>query len=106
VVLPQLRKPRLVINIVPNDITVENLEEVIIAQNPGLELAEGDMDTKFRYTTKWRQNKIVIEVGSDTKKKLQQKKLKIGCQVCIAADYLVAMRCSICSRFIHQHNEC
>jgi acylphosphatase len=105
-VMPQLRKPRVIINNVPNDITVENLEVVIIAQNPELELAEGDMDTKFRYTTKRGQNKIVIEVGPKTRKKLKQKKLKIGWQICNAADYLVAMRCFRCSRFNHRHNEC
>jgi hypothetical protein len=37
VVAPQLRKPRVVINNVPNDITVGNLEEVTIAQNHELE---------------------------------------------------------------------
>jgi hypothetical protein len=106
VVVPQLRKPRMVINNVPNEITVENLEEVIIAQNPELELAQGEMTTKFGYSTKRGQNKIVIEVGPETRKKLQQKKLKIGWQICYAADYLVAMRCFRCSRFNHRHNEC
>jgi len=106
VVVPQLRKPRMVINNVPNYITVGNLEEVIIAQNPELELVQGDMEAKFIYSTKWGQNKIVVEVGPDTRKKLQQKKLKIGWQICNAADYLVAMRCFRCSRFNHRHKEC
>jgi hypothetical protein len=43
VVAPQLRKPRVVINNVPNDITVGNLEEVIIAQNPELELVHREI---------------------------------------------------------------
>jgi hypothetical protein len=106
VVVPQLRKPRMVINNVPSEITVENLEEVLIAQNPELELAQGDMETKFRYSTKRGQNKIVIEVRPETRKKLQQKKLKIGWQICYAADYLVARRCFRSSRFNHRHNEC
>ena len=41
VTLPQLRKPRMVINNVPKDTTVGNLEETIIAQNPELELEPG-----------------------------------------------------------------
>ena len=65
VVAPQLRKPRVVINNVPNDITVGNLEEVIIAQNPELELVRGDMEAKFMYSTKRGQNKIVVEVGQE-----------------------------------------
>lgn len=40
VAAPQLRKPRVVINNVPNNITVGNLEEVIISQNPELELVQ------------------------------------------------------------------
>ena len=77
-VAPQLRKPRVVINNVPNDITVGNLEEVIIAQNPELELVRGDMEAKFMYSTKRSQNKILVEVGPEIRKKLHQKKLKKG----------------------------
>jgi hypothetical protein len=76
VVAPQLRKPSVVINNVPIDMTVGNLEEVIIAQNPELELVQGDMKAKFMYSTKRGQNKIVVEVGPETRKKLHQKKLK------------------------------
>jgi len=47
VFVPQLRKPRMVINNVPNDIRVGNLEEVIITLNPELELVQGDMEAKF-----------------------------------------------------------
>jgi hypothetical protein len=50
--VPQLRKPRMVINNVPKDTTVDNLEETIIAQNPELDLEPGKIDTRFIYTTK------------------------------------------------------
>jgi len=52
VTVPQLRKPRMVINNVPMDTTVDNLEETIIAQNPELDLEPGEIDARFIYTTK------------------------------------------------------
>ena len=106
VTLPQLRKSRTVINNIPKDITVENLEETITTQNPELELVPGEIGTRFIYSTKWGQTKGVKEVGPQTRRKLQQKKLKIGWQICYVADYLVAMRCFKCSRFNHRHKEC
>jgi len=81
VTVPQLRKPRTVINNIPKDIMVENLEETIIAQNPELELVPGEIGARFIYLTKWGQTKSVIEVGPETRRKLQQKKLKIGWQI-------------------------
>jgi hypothetical protein len=39
--VPQLRKPRMVINNVPKNTTVETLEETIIAQNPELDFSTG-----------------------------------------------------------------
>ena len=103
VTLPQLRKPRIVINSVPKDTTVGNFEETIIAQNPELDLEPGEIYARFIYTTKWGQVNTVIEVGPDTRSKLLQNKLKIGWQICNVADYLVAMRCFKCSRFNHRH---
>jgi hypothetical protein len=50
--VPQLRKPRVVINNVPKDTTLEALVETIIAQNPKLDLVPGEINAKFIYTTK------------------------------------------------------
>ena len=47
ITLPHLRKPRMVINNVPKDTTVANLEETIIAQNPELDLEPGEIYTRF-----------------------------------------------------------
>ena len=77
VTLPQLRKPRMVINNVPKEATVGNLEETIIAQNPELDLEPGEIYARFIYTTKRGQVNTVIEVGPDTRRKLLQNKLKI-----------------------------
>jgi len=48
----KLRNPRLVILNIPDDITNSNIEEILIAQNPGLNLANGDINAKFIYVTK------------------------------------------------------
>jgi hypothetical protein len=39
--VPKLRKPRLIIRNIPQDITVEKLEETILAQNPDLSMNPG-----------------------------------------------------------------
>jgi hypothetical protein len=96
----------MVINNIPKDITVENLEETIIAENPELELVPGQIGARFIYSTKRGLTKGVIEVGPETRRKLQQRKLKIGWQICHVADCLVAMRCYKCSRFKNRHKEC
>jgi len=106
VTVPQLRKPRMVINNIPEDSTVENLEETIIAQNPELNLVPGEIDARFINKTKWGKTKTVTDAGPETRRKLQQKKLKTGWQICNVADYLVAKRRFKCSRFNHRHKDC
>ena len=73
VTLPQLRKPRMVINNIPMDTRVGNLEETIIAQNLELDLEPGEIYARFLYTTKRGQVNTVIEVGPETRRKLQNK---------------------------------
>ena len=58
VTVPQFRKPKLVINNIPKDSTVEILEETIIAQHPELNLVPGEIDARFIYTTKWGRQKL------------------------------------------------
>lgn len=90
----------------PQDITVENLEDTLLAQNPELGMGKGEIATKFKYKTKRGQINMVIEVGSETRKKLLGKKLKIGWLICRVDDYLVTRRCFKCSRFNHRHQDC
>jgi hypothetical protein len=96
----------MIIHNVPQDITVENLEETILAQNPELGLVSGDIEARFTYRTKRGLVKMVNEVGSETRKKLLHKKLKIGWLSCNVDDYLVAKRCFKCSRFNHRQQDC
>lgn len=103
VTIPKLRKPRLIIHNVPQDITVENLQETIMAQNPELNMATGDIEARYKFRTKRGQDKMIIEAGPETRKKLLNRKLKIGWLICNVDDYLVAKRCFKCSRFNHRH---
>jgi hypothetical protein len=106
VTTPKLRKPRMIIRNVPQDISVENLEGTILYQNSELDLITGDIDARFKFRTKRGQVNMVIEVGSETRKKLVNKKLKIGWIICKVDDYLIAQKCFRCSRFNHRQQDC
>jgi hypothetical protein len=106
VTIPKLRKPKLIIRNVPQDIPIDTLVETILDQNPELEMASGEIDAQFKFKTKRGQSNMVIEVGPATRKKLVHRKLKIGWLICDVEDYLVAKRCFKCSRFNHRHQEC
>jgi hypothetical protein len=47
--LHTLRSPKLVIYNVPEDISVQNIEETMQAQNPELNLKTGDFNANFLY---------------------------------------------------------
>jgi len=93
VAAPKLRIPRLIIRNTPQDITAENLEETILAQNPELSLKPGEVTARFKFTTKRGETNMVIEVGPETRKKMLKTKLKIGWLIFNIGDYLVARRC-------------
>jgi len=95
----KLRKPRLIICNIPQDITVENLEETIPAQNPELSLKPGEVVARFKFRTKRGEMNMVTEVGPETRKKMLQTKLKIGWLICNVGDHLVVKRCFKCSRY-------
>jgi hypothetical protein len=74
------------------------LGETIIAQNPELLIETGDIAARFKFKTKRGLINMVIEAGSEKRKKLLQTKLKIGWLICKVDDYLVPKRCFKCSR--------
>jgi len=47
-----MRNPRIFHPYIPEDITTSNVEETLMAQNPDLNLANGDNNAKFIYVTK------------------------------------------------------
>ena len=70
----KLRNPRLVIYDIPEDITTQNIEDTIIAQNPELNLSKGDIIAKFAYVTKRHIRNLVMEVTADTRRQIIKKK--------------------------------
>ena len=65
-----LRKPRLIILNIPEDISTTNHEDTLLAQNPDLKLQEGDIVAKFSYKTKKQTRNLVMEMGAQTSKLL------------------------------------
>jgi len=51
VTVPKLRKSRMIIQNVPQDVTNENLLETILAQNPELGSVLVDIDVRFMFRT-------------------------------------------------------
>jgi hypothetical protein len=101
-----LRKPRLIILNVPDDILTTNIEDSILKRNPDLYLKKGSITAKFTYVTRKMYRNVVVEVGVDTRKTVLHRKIKLGWQICRIEDYLVATRCFKCSKFNHRTQEC
>jgi len=100
------RKPRLKIINIPEEISTDNIEDTLMAQNPEICIGKGEIIPKFTYETKRHTRNIVIEVNAQTRKKLIDNKVKIGWINCSIEDYLVATRCFRCSRFNHRMRDC
>ena len=96
----------MVIYNVPEDISTQNVEETILAQNPEFNLNKGDINAKFLYVTKRHTRNLVIEVSAQTWRMLIQKKIKLGWIICGLGDYFVANRCFKYSKFNHRFREC
>jgi hypothetical protein len=102
----RLRKPRIILINVPEDIDTTNIEDAIITQNPELNLAKGNITAKFIQVTKREHRNAIVEVGADVRKKILNKKIKIGWQICRTDDYVTATRCYKCSKFNHVTMAC
>jgi hypothetical protein len=102
----KMRNPMLVLYNIPEEISTQNIEEIMIAQNPELNLKVGDIKPKFVHETRKRTRNLVIEVSAQTQTILIQKKIKLGWIVSGLSDYLVAKRCFKCSKFNHRFWEC
>jgi hypothetical protein len=100
-----LRKPRLIIYNIPDDISVTNLEDTLLSHNPDPGMTKGDVKTKFAYTTKNKNRNMVIELEAKIRKLRLQSKVKLGWQLCKAEDYVAATRCFKFSRYTHRYRE-
>jgi hypothetical protein len=104
--IPTLKNPRLIVFNVPEDVTVESVAQAIVLQNSDLDLNESDIKPKFVFQDRRKHKNLVIEVNSETRKRLRDRKLKIGWHVCNSSDYLSVPRCYKCSKYNHRATEC
>jgi len=102
--LQKRRNPRVIIYSIPEEVTLENAEEIICAQNE-LALNKGDITPKFIFETKRKARNLVIELAPQTHRMLQNK-LKIGWMICSTADYIPVNRCFKCSRCNRHFSDC
>jgi len=104
--IPTLKNPRLIVFNVPEEITLENVAQAIVLQNSDLCLNESDIKPKFMFEDRRKHKNLVIEVNSETRKRLMDRKIKIGWHVCNSTDYLNVTRCYKCSKYNHRATEC
>ena len=71
------RNPRLIMYNVPEALTTENAEGIIMAHNPNLNLQEGDIQTKYTFKTRRKTKNLLIEVMPHTNRHIFHNKLKI-----------------------------
>jgi hypothetical protein len=102
----ELRNPRLVIYNIPEDMTIENATQTIREQNLELQLKDTDITAKLIYRMKRNTRNLVIEVNSQTWKKIMNTRMKIGWVICNVADYIHINRCFKCSRYNHRLADC
>ena len=83
--------------------TLDNAEDIILAQNPELKLQKGDIQTKFIFKTKRNTRNLVVETNSQTRRQMLQNKLKVEWFICNIKDYVSFNRCFKCSWYNHRH---
>ena len=69
------RNPRLIIYNLPDVVSLENAEYIMLAQNPDLKLQKGDIQTKFIFKTKRNTRNLVAEVKAQTRRQMVQNTL-------------------------------
>jgi len=91
---------------VPEDITSQNAAQAIVSQHPELNLKENEIKPKFVFENRKKHKNLVIVVNSENRKRLVDKKLKIGWHACYSADYVGDTHCYKCSKYNHRAQEC
>jgi hypothetical protein len=104
--IQKLRNPNIVIYNIPEDVTIESAGEIILTQNPELDLSEGDLKPKFIYKGRRGTRNLVIEVSSLVRRRIFKTKLKIGWHICSTGDYTAVTRCYKCSGYNHRASSC
>ena len=104
--MPTLKNPRVIVFNVPEDISPENAVQAMVVQNSELNLNEDEIKPKFVFEDRKKHKNLAIEVNSETRKRLVDRKLKLGLHVCNSSDYLSVTRCYKCSKYNHRAQEC
>jgi hypothetical protein len=97
--IQKLRNPSLVLLNIPEDITLDNVEETLIRQNPEKDIEVGDIIDKFCYATKRETRNMLLEVHPSTRGKLLTTIIKLGWSICRLDDYIMAKGCYRCSKY-------
>lgn len=104
--IKKLRKPRLIIFNVPEELAIEDAREAILHQNDELNLKQEDLVPKFMFQDRSKRKNLIIEVSPQARKIILAKKLKIGWHLCGGDDYIKVNRCFKCSKFNHRAQDC
>jgi hypothetical protein len=103
---PRRRNPRLIIYNVPDELNIENAKELIMKQNSELCNGDEDITPRYLFKDKRKNNNLVIEVNSTTRRKFWRKKMKLGWNMCNVEDYIKINRFYKCSKFNHNAPAC
>jgi len=101
-----LRKPRLIIYNFPEEITIQNVTNVIKVQNLEIVMNGEEFAANFSYKTRKVTYNILIDVGPHKRILILHTKLIIGWEICKVEVYLLPTWCFRCSLFNHKHSEC
>jgi len=85
--------------------TPKNAVQVIVLQNSELNLNENEIKLKFVFENRKKHKNLVIEVSSETRESLVDRKRKLGWHVCNSSDYSSVTRCYKCSKYNHRAQE-
>jgi hypothetical protein len=104
--MTNLKHPRVIVFNVPDGITPENAAQATALQNSELQLNEDEIKAKFVFEDRKKHKNLLIEVNPGIRKRLVDRKLKIGWHVCNSSDSLSVTRCYKCSKYNHRAQEC
>ena len=74
--------------------------------NKELNLLNSDVIPKFVFKDKRRKTNLFIKVTANARRKLLDRKLKLGWKICTNADYIKLNRCFKSNKFNHWAQDC
>ena len=91
---------------IPEDITSENATQAIVVLNSEMNLKENEIKPKFMFEHMKKHKNLAIELNSEVRKIMVDRKLKLGWHVYYSSDYVGVTICSKCSKHNHRAQEC